>query len=270
MSSTRRPAWRRDRAEEYASEYLRFSEVVFDKKEDALVIKLTEYLMTSRAKRSLSRSEKRKLFPKIQDAFEIYCREDAFSDKWIIEALALSDLTYEQISSYSMVPEGIVAIYCLSFFDVKQPDIRSKLAINIRLLCAGEAQLRCYDIGWKYLILTQGVEIFAKVVLNRTEMGKGERTLLNDMTKNAAAYTAWWSTEKISMNPDKMRSEMEMMQFKHNHDINKDLNISEKLNNGSGSCMPTELCAILEKVAAVTVMSESSDKTSEKDEPRLR
>lgn len=264
----RKPAWRRELAEEYAKEAVRVEDVPFRRKEDALVRKMVEYLIFSRAHRAASRMEKRRLFPRLQEAYELYCREDPFADKWLIEALALGGVPYQKIAEEVMVEPELAEMYCLCFFDVAQKETRDVFFNNLRRLCSGEGHVMMHNYGWKLLVVNFGLDMFRRVVLNRKEMGGDERRNLDEMRANAAAILGWWAVEKRSMMPDLVPSEREMLLVRQNVDLAAPAG-KDTSSKSAGNLVADEISGILDSVRPILSVVDATKVDKRAAEPRL-
>ena len=269
MNPNRRPEWRRNLAGDYRKQSgaFDFDKVEFEENEDKFIVKYTEYLFYDAAHKTGAR----KKYPFIHDARMIFYREDQFSPRWVIEALALTDLSDKEIADYAYIekPE-IVNTFCKLFFDVRDKDTKKVYIRNISGLCESIKNVERYDMGWKYIAGIMGFEFFDSTVFNRSKMTRSDKQDYDTDRVNMQAQTAWWTTFKrytlIDETPD---NDLKVLLEKQNLDLGSTASPSAGQVDGGPSEDDAAIIKAVKEVEGLVVLADPDKIKSTEKEARL-
>jgi len=259
------PSWRLNWAKEYSKEYRTFKEVEFEEDEDELVIKLTEYLFARKDTQNFSEIKLFKSFPLMYPVFGVYFVGLPYGDRWVIEALALTDLTDEEIAEYTQYDAKFVNVFCKCFFDVREKDKKERY---IRLMYRSASRMdgiTIWDAGWKYVAAFLGPDEFFNLFLNREKMGHQQLQWLMQDSMKMSALTAWWTHFKQLAAVDQRRSpdviDIEAKLISTNRAYIQDTSAEDS------DAINKDIVGLLENLDMS--MADATVKPKEKAEPRL-
>lgn len=133
----------------------------------------------------------------VKEAYHIWNDVQPTSDRWLLEAYALTDMTDKEIAEELMLEEKLVETYLDCFFDVRDSFRKKRYIRGLRnYFCAYEHAL-LYHIGYKYIMAFQGRDAFERMITHRMSMTSDDSTFFRVEGRNNRGVKVWsksWET----------------------------------------------------------------------------
>jgi hypothetical protein len=167
---------------------------------------LYRYLVEKRKLPRITKSKINERYKWVSKAYQIWSDVLPTSDRWLIEAYALTDMGDKAIAEELLIEEKLITTYLDCFFDVRDDLSKRKYVKTLsNYFCAYEHALFNH-IGYKYIITTEGVDAFRRMSTRRLDMTARDSDFLRVESKKTRQIKVWsksWESVNTSAIFDK-------------------------------------------------------------------